>query len=81
MSNSNLYFEAQSLSVKNGGIGLIAKNGGSGIKIEEWRVWFKYCGNIVEAFKEISEPNTPAKPKKRNWGVAVWKEGGRQVYH
>ena len=38
MSNSNFYFEAQSWSVKNGGIGLIAKNWGSGIKIEEWRV-------------------------------------------
>ena len=38
MSNSNLYYEAQSWSVKNGGKGLKAKNGGRGIKIEEWRV-------------------------------------------
>ena len=38
MSNSYLYFEAQSYSVKNGGVELIARNGGSGIKSEEWRV-------------------------------------------
>ena len=38
MSNSYLFFEAQSYSVKNGGVELIARNGGSGIKSEEWWV-------------------------------------------
>ena len=59
MSNSNLYYKAESKNVMNGGVRFRVMNGGCNIKSEEWRVYIYRRGMGGGGFPEFKQKILP----------------------